>query len=1267
MKRVLSFILSLCMLLALVPTVQAESIVDETQKIIIASINESDIGLVTAVAIGSNGVNYYGEFNDEYNEFEIVVSTDITVIYTVKFSKAGYNDIVFEGVWFEKESYIWANLGIVVFESEDASRIVSSGTCGDNLTWILDDEGTLTISGTGEMTDISWESYKSDIRNVIVLDGVTNIGDSAFGGCYSLTSITIPNSVMSIGNYALQYCDSLTFITIPDSVTSIGAYAFCNCQNLMTVTIGNNVTSIGDQAFFCCYALTNIKIPDSVVSIGDEAFGFCEYLTNVTIGNNVTSIGDQAFYCCFSLKSITIPDSVIYIGYNAFGVGGLVSVTIGNNVTSIGEYAFNSNDLTNITIGRSVSSIGEGAFACCDNLTDVYYIGNEDDWGKISIDSDNECLTNATIHYNYEDETEDDSIYMYMESTYCIKDFTTSVTLNVTNLDIYEKPDGYMKSYVDGLTFKSSNESVAVITDVVTESISDDSAEITIKVNGKNYGKAVISVEGANGEQVEADVFVEPKMRMKSITGEEKEKFGFVVTLDEADSEYLTEFLSGVKYNINSVSNTLEMGSVPTYTIYHNDEKTVEYYVYGTAAGDYSIDVDIISAGGQKIHHAVTSSTSYGVENTKPAESVSGTTQEDVQYAASEWMRACDSYLEILSQECDKEAKEAEENEQLDTKITEKAQKLMESDSANISKWINMVADLPQEAEIYCYMALYEAIIANGKNAGIDFADCVDTGVFGTITTSSKIVKKIANAIECIDFEVQYDKYKVFITATGFNGAYTGSIYVRNMQTMKSYTGMINSPQDVTCEVVADYLIALRDLEISAISSVFTAIGSDLKIKSITDLTKSWIKKNLKKNIKIFQNAGFGEIDAFLGICIQYYKFVNQVKSNNDITDFVGNVEKLYKITDELSVSDYTATNILLNKAMNNVKKAETELKAKALDYLYGTGYTENEEKGGFVDFIKSIFMCPVGINVYNSNGELIGYVGDDDIWYTDEIVIIQNGDEKIIYSSKENDIDFKIVGTNYGTLNCVFEEYVSDEPVGRLNFYDIPLYSDKNLACNLSAENNTVANNAIVIESDGDEITPDEYISAEECAAVALTVNVNNDEYGYVDYKDVYVRGDMAVLTAVASDDCIFTGWYDGDELLSFDTVYEFTIKENTELTATFAKSKYSINNAYFVVCEDIADDVDEITAKQEDDMLTITITPNKDSSIDFSSTKVSIVTYADDELIENVDLLSAEYLNGTYIFTGVSPQQEFSVFIWENNLSPLIETYCSKKTYSK
>lgn len=234
---------------------------------------------------------------------------------------------------------------------------------------------------------------------VIKFDGdVTTIGESAFYDCYSLESVTIPDSVTSIGWGAFENCGSLTSVTIGNGVTEIGNQAFYDCTSLTSVTIPNAVTTIRNYAFSGCSSLTNVIIGNGVTSIGYLAFSGCSSLTSVTIGNGLTEIGDNVFNGCSSLQEFngdfasedgrciiiegvlksfasaglteyTIPDSVTSIGSYAFDGSTLASITIPESVTSIGSYAFFGCDsLTSITIPDSVTTIGESAFHWCSNL-----------------------------------------------------------------------------------------------------------------------------------------------------------------------------------------------------------------------------------------------------------------------------------------------------------------------------------------------------------------------------------------------------------------------------------------------------------------------------------------------------------------------------------------------------------------------------------------------------------------------------------------------------------------------------------------------------------------------------------------------------------------------------------------------------------------------------------------------------------------------------------------------------------------------------------
>ena len=154
----------------------------------------------------------------------------------------------------------------------------------DNLTWTLYEDGTLNISGTGEMEDYNGNDNLSpaymnwNVKKIVIEKGVTTIGNSAFDSCINLTSVTIPGNVTSIGNAAFMECSSLTSITIPSNVTSIGISAFYGCTSLTNITIPESVTNIEDCTFYNCSSLTSITIPKSVTRIGYAAFKNCSSL-----------------------------------------------------------------------------------------------------------------------------------------------------------------------------------------------------------------------------------------------------------------------------------------------------------------------------------------------------------------------------------------------------------------------------------------------------------------------------------------------------------------------------------------------------------------------------------------------------------------------------------------------------------------------------------------------------------------------------------------------------------------------------------------------------------------------------------------------------------------------------------------------------------------------------------------------------------------------------------------------------------------------------
>ena len=277
------------------------------------------------------------------------------------------------------------------------AETVASGTCGaegDNLTWTLDSDGVLTISGTGAMKDYPneigapWADFADDLTKVVIEEGITTIGASAFMYCDNLTEVVIPGTVTSIGSTAFLGCNSLTKFDIPEGVISVGGEAFGECNALERINIPSSLTSFGERMFMngagklteinvdsgntvysskegvlyskdgstlVCYPCgkedSSYIVPEGVTAIGNSAFEDCN-VTQVQLPDTLTRICAHAFMNCPSLKTVNIPNGVSTIESGAFSCG-ITSISIPASVTEMESAFTESYALTEINVDSS--------------------------------------------------------------------------------------------------------------------------------------------------------------------------------------------------------------------------------------------------------------------------------------------------------------------------------------------------------------------------------------------------------------------------------------------------------------------------------------------------------------------------------------------------------------------------------------------------------------------------------------------------------------------------------------------------------------------------------------------------------------------------------------------------------------------------------------------------------------------------------------------------------------------------------------------------
>ena len=516
--------------------------------------------------------------------------------------------------------------------------ILTSSYCGDNVNWTLDENGVLTVYGTGDMYNYEegcyapWENQTESVTSIVIENGVTSIGALAFYDCKNAKSVSIPDSVKIIRSMAFYWCSGLESITIPGSVETINTLAFCCCKGLKNVVLPEGLKTLDGRGVFSdCESLESVTIPSTledfsedsqfyncpnfktiIVSENSDIFSSDDGIlfskdkskivlypegreaTEYQIPNSVRTISYHAFLGCKNLQNVEIPDSVKEIRQSAFfECTGIKNVVIPDGVERIENRAFyECSSLESITIPASMTSVGRYAFSYCDALKDVYYDGFESQWRDIYYGDD---LDDVTIHFK-------DPMEIQASGT-CGDDLTW--TLEKCTLTI--SGNGDMKNYYSWDTpwfeYKDAIFSI-VIEDGVT-SISGDAFYQCYKLESVSVSGTVKSIESGTFEDCN-------NLKSVSLTNglESIDEYAFanctslttitipasVINLHE-EAFRSCEALSAIDVDENnsmycSVDGVLFNKSKTILITYPNGKETADYHIPNgvTEIGDYAFE-----------------------------------------------------------------------------------------------------------------------------------------------------------------------------------------------------------------------------------------------------------------------------------------------------------------------------------------------------------------------------------------------------------------------------------------------------------------------------------------------------------------------------------------------------------------------------------------------------------------------------------------------------------------------------------------------------
>ncbi len=650
----------------------------------------------------------------------------------------------------------------------------------------------------------------------------------------------------------------------------------------------------------------------------------------------------------------------------------------------------------------------------------------------------------------------------------------------------------------------------------------------------------------------------------------------------------------------------------------------------------------------------------YGVTENK------ATRASKVLEATNDFINAMQNYLNMLGDEVDEDEKIVNVND-------------IVNDLKNGEKACFSLENAPKAAEESVYYAIANFIKDVANNNKIHLKINSSDSEYKQATT---LLKSLINSSKNVTKVYEYSNYKVTLENVYlFNQAFYGTIIVEKYKGSDigtRYIGGFVSDSESTMNVMLAYVNNLGEIVEDECKYALAQIQADfMSVTGLADADESFLKAYFTDKSKALLEGRYGDVlQMFLNIKRSY----DAIKKFNDFCRSLGDAEtwlsfdgynnaKIFKTTlDGLKIDYSIEGNVkwCVKSAMKSVEKAQEKLSDELYNYLYDVDTGDPNNKSGWENFWSgnwscATVQCPVEFDVYDSQGNLLGYVDSTEkhseyISYNDEIFIVVENDVKNIYYPSDMEIFIKFTAIDDGQMNYSIEQFKNGVPQGKINYFNVPLTLNEQFEQTIPANADLEETAETLTFEHSETVVSGEYISAEEEAYI--TVDCTSDNQGFAIGGGEYSIGSSVKMMAFADAGYDFQGWYIGDSLISTDIVYQFTATDDTEIIALFEEThgedEHTFVDGQCTLCAKETDNPSSIQSveyvQQEDTHKTFTVTCNgRAQMIQFIEPDGGTRTY--DRYNKNVTITS--YNTNGEIVNGMARDLAYEVWEIYTNLS--------------